>query len=164
MLKPLLLSVLSVHLRKQPRMCGPKRKACPVSLTAHRLIPHQHRSGQQQYQQVKRIVISVSTAASSLPCCSGCSDTGAMLAVQTEDCHALCFSHTRCAWSARWDASEVYGTTEERAALLRVGGTQCEMRVDEDGFMPLNATDGVPEGGAAHVCCCLHSQHVAGTA
>ena len=37
--------------------------------------------------------------------------------------------------------------------MLRVGGTKCEMRLDKDGFMPLNATDGVPEGGAAHVLC-----------
>ena len=58
---------------------------------------------------------------------------------------------------ARWDASEIYGTTEERAALLRVGGTECELRVDEDGFMPLNATDGVPEGGVAHLHCRWHS-------
>ena len=64
---------------------------------------------------------------------------------------------------ARWDASEIYGTTEERAALLRVGGTECELRVDEDGFMPLNATDGVPEGGAAHLHCRWQLYNTAGS-
>ena len=78
-------------------------------------------------------------------------------------CHS-CFSdrglldvwQTDIRCHARWDASQIYGTTEERAALLRVDSTKCELRVDEDGFMPLNATDGIPEGGAAHVLRHLH--------
>lgn len=43
-----------------------------------------------------------------------------------------------------------------------MGGTKCEMRLDEDGFMPLNSTDGVPEGGAAHIWCHLHAGRTAG--
>ncbi|KAK9827996.1 hypothetical protein WJX81_006931 [Elliptochloris bilobata] len=45
-----------------------------------------------------------------------------------------------------WDASQIFGTTEERAVSLRVDGTKCELRVDADGLMPLGA-DGLPEGG-----------------
>ena len=43
-----------------------------------------------------------------------------------------------------------------------MGGTKCEMRLDKDGFMPLNETDGVPEGGAAHIQCHLHAGRFAG--
>ncbi|KAK9825686.1 hypothetical protein WJX81_004113 [Elliptochloris bilobata] len=46
-----------------------------------------------------------------------------------------------------WDASEIYGTSEERAASLRVGDKKCELRVDDDGFMPLGP-NGIPEGGS----------------
>ena len=47
----------------------------------------------------------------------------------------------------RWDASQIYGTDEAHARSLRVdGGSGCEMRLDDDGDLPLG-DDGLPEGG-----------------
>ena len=50
-----------------------------------------------------------------------------------------------------------------------MGGAQGEMRVNEailmtyeDGLLPLNASDGGPDGGAASIWCHLHAGCIAG--
>ena len=56
-------------------------------------------------------------------------------------------SATRPRAARRWDASQIYGTEADHARSLRVdGGEGCEMRLDDDGNLPLG-DDGLPEGG-----------------
>ena len=63
--------------------------------------------------------------------------------------HPQCeVSQRDCRPCCRWDASQIYGTSEEVATSLRVGGDKCEMRLDANGLMPLGS-DGLPESGAA---------------
>ena len=59
--------------------------------------------------------------------------------------HRPSFPGLCCSWR-RWDASQIYGTSEEVATSLREGGDKCEMRLDANGLMPLGA-DGLPESG-----------------
>ena len=53
---------------------------------------------------------------------------------------------------ARWDASQIYGDEKFHAESLRVegkAGRLCEMRLDENGNLPIDPATGLPEGGAA---------------
>lgn len=52
----------------------------------------------------------------------------------------------------RWDASQIYGDEKVHAESLRVegkGGRMCEMRLDENGNLPIDPATGLPEGGTA---------------
>ena len=46
----------------------------------------------------------------------------------------------------RWDGSQIYGKNKDRAKSLRVEGNECELRLDENGSLPLGP-NGLPEGG-----------------